>query len=153
MWGKQLASKREITERTCVTALSWNLTFFWNLAAVKAQRSFSTLCSWLVSAAFEVSVLIPGVTLLAVVSFVFFLCSQGTSLILPFFSRSTFYWIFATRSEWEELCFTDLQCPSKHCPSLKPWSLKQYLKKQTNAQVVSGKDYIPLSQIRSSSNF
>lgn len=61
-----------------------------------------------------------------------FLCSQGTSLILPFFSRSTFNWIFAMRSEWEALCFTDLQCLSKHCPSVKPRSLSSILKKKNN---------------------
>lgn len=52
-------------------------------------------------------------------------CSQGTSE-LSFFLRSSFYWLLATRIEWEELCFI---MSLFTLPSVKPWSLSNILKK------------------------
>lgn len=123
----------------------WNLRFYLKLTSCPSVELLLPLCSCLGFFAVSTAVLIPGVTLSAAMAFPCLVCSQGT-LELSFFLRSSFYWLLATRIEWEELCFI---MSLYTLPSVEPWSLSNILKKkQTKTQVESGKDYIPFESNR-----
>lgn len=108
----------------------------------------SPLCSWLGYAAFRVMVLIPGVTLSAALSLPVFSVLKTLLQNFPSFLEAIFIDSLPLELRRKSFVSVSLLTPSL-CETL---ILKQYLKK-TKTQVVSGKDYIPSSQVESSSRF
>lgn len=122
-WDKQLAFKREISERACIIqSVCWNFRFYLKLPSCTSAPTVQlsqVCCSQHCSSdprSKTICCLAPSPRLV---------CSQGTSE-LSFFLRSSFYWLLATRIEWEELCFI---MSLYTLPSVKPWSLSNILKK------------------------
>lgn len=129
-WDKQLAFKREITESLYYVSLLKLQVLFEAYQLHKCRAPSPTVqlswvgCSQHCSSDPRSNTICchgppppprpPG-----------FVCSQGTSE-LSFFLRSSFYWLLATRIEWEELCFI---MSLYTLPSVKPWSLSSILKK------------------------